>query len=52
MGNKSPLNIVFAAVCVVLGLILLNWGVVIFGLTVLATGVYLSYRALPKKAGE
>lgn len=51
MGKNSPISLILAMLCVIFGLFLLNGGIVIFGLLVLATGVFLSYKALPKKNG-
>lgn len=50
-AEHSRKNLVFALLLVLAGLGLLNWGAVVFGLIALGGGVYLTYRALPKKIG-
>lgn len=52
MNKQKRVNLIVAFLSVVFGLFLLNNGAVIFGLSVLAAGVYLTYKALPAKAGE
>ena len=49
--KHSRKNLILALLLVLAGLGLLNWGAVIFGLVALGSGVYLTYRALPKKLG-
>ena len=50
-AKHSRKNLIIALILVLSGLFLLNWGAVIFGLATLGSGVYLTYRALPKKIG-
>jgi hypothetical protein len=50
-AKHSRKSLIGALLLVVAGLALLNWGAVVFGLLTLGSGVYLTYRALPKKIG-